>query len=180
MKKKLIASLLLGSVFLNSCSSYIVTRLIRQDFLYESSNNDTKKKTLDAITYVLMSNGFEIDLVNESFGLVNTKWRQITNAGDFVGGIISSVLSDNGTYNTFEREFSIQIKLTDKGYELLPKMKSITKTNNRYGNTSTDTIIYPDSTSSEGKLAMKIVQEINNLLNIQNNYRWEEKTIISE
>ncbi len=152
------------------CTTTITTRMINQSL----TNTIEKQKLMDTIGFVLMDNGFDIKMANESFGIINTEWRAIKSGADTALTVFSAFLDSSMT--KYSRDLMMQINLTETGYKLSPKLRRKSKSSGFYGG-STEEIEYPTQESPEGKLAMKIVEEINDKLGIGNDYIWEEKVI---
>ena len=170
MKKKYLIILVLFSFV--ACTTTMTSRILHQSF--ESSAE--KKKILDAINYVLVENGFDIKMVNESFGIISTEWRPISRGADTAASILSAIAS-SGPARQYSSVFMIQAQIMENGYKLIPKMKSIQKTSGLWGTSQSDTVYYPEKNSNEAKIAIKLIEEINSLLGIPNDYYWEEKVI---
>ena len=113
-------------------------------------------------------------MINESFGIINTEWRGVKSGADTAMSVFSVLLSSSAT--KYSRDLMMQVKLTETGYKLAPKLRRKSKSSGLYGGSSEE-IEYPTQESPEGKLAMKIVEEINDKLGIGNDYIWEEKVI---
>lgn len=155
------------------CTTTITTRIINQPI---SKDTIERQKLLDTIGFVLIENGFDIKMVNESFGIVNTEWRTVESGADTALNILS-ILGSSSSTTTHSRAIMIQVQITENGYKLTPKLKRISRTRSAFGGSSDDRIDYPTKDSHEGKLAVKIVEEINEKLDIVSTYIWEEKTI---
>ena len=157
------------------CSTTITTRMVIQP------TSSEKKDTIDAITYVLTDNGFDIAFINENHGLINTTWRPIQSGADTAASVLSALGSamshDHSAYSTYSREMMISIQLLEDEYKVIPKLKRKETRTSLWASSSENSIEYPKPDSSEGKLVMKIINEINSLLNIPNDYYWEEKVI---
>ncbi len=136
---------------------------------------------LDAITYVLIENGFEIAMINESYGLVNTSYRKVISGTDTALSVVSifaaAMSKTSSSYSTFEREMMISIQVLDNGYKVIPKIKRISNTRSLFSTSSQDNVEYPTSDSAEGGLVNKIIHEINHQLRIIDDYEWTEKEI---
>ncbi len=171
MKKITVLGLIVLIVM--GCTTTITTRMINQPI---SEDTIERQKLLDTIGFVLIENGFDIKMVNESFGIVNTEWRTVESGVDTALNILS-ILGSSSSTTTHSRAMMIQIQITENGYKLSPKLKRISRTRSAFGGSSDDRVDYPTKDSPEGKLAVKILEEINRLLGIENNYLWEEKVI---
>jgi hypothetical protein len=143
-----------------------------------------KKAMIDAITYTLTNNGFDIAFINDSYGLINTNWRPIQSGSDAAASaisIIASALSRGPTsYSTFSRDMMISVQILESKYRVIPKLRHTTNTRSIYATSSRDNVEYPTPDSDEGKLVGKMIGEINRLLNIQDDIEWQEKEISIE
>jgi uncharacterized lipoprotein len=153
------------------CVTTITTRTVSQSV---AESIDTKR-FLDAVSYVLTENGFDIKLLNESYGLVNTDWRPVKSGADTAATILSA-FSTSQSMTVYSRSMMVQVMLTENGYSLTPKLRRTSRSTSMLGGSS-ENVEYPLPESAEGQLAVKIVQEINRELGLLNNYRWEEKTL---
>jgi uncharacterized lipoprotein len=177
--RKVIMVMVVLSLF--SCVTTITTRSVIQPV-----NNDVEKQKLtDAVSYVLMENGFSIKLINESFGIVTSEWRDIKSGEDTAANILGALAvglaaasgSQNTSYTSYSRKMMIEVKTTDNGYQVIPKLARISNKSSVYNNSESSNVTYPDRESKEGQIVIKIVEEINQLLGIPNNYIWEEKVV---
>lgn len=160
-----------------ACSNTMITRRVIQPV--PTNANANKKKVTDAITYVLIENGFEIKTINESFGLVTTEWREVKNSGNTTANVLGAIAVGlgGGTYTKYSRSMMLQIKTTESGYQITPKVAKISKSSNAFKSDTNQNVEYPTQDSVEGNLVGKIVEEINQLICIEDNYIWEEKQI---
>jgi len=164
-----------------SCATTITTRSVIQPV----NDGVEKIKLTDAVSYALMENGFSIKLINESFGIVTSEWRDIKSGEDTAANVLGALVvglaaasgSPNSSYTSYSRKMMIEVKATDNGYQLIPKLARISNTSSLYNNVEHANVTYPDRNSKEGQIVIKIVEEINQLLGIQNNYIWEEKVV---
>jgi len=175
MKKIILISLMVLAIVLVSCTTTITTRMVNQPV----PNSIDTKQFLDAVTFVLVNNGFDIKMMNESFGLVNTDWRPVKSKSDTAANVLSALSAgfSGGLMTNYSRVMMIQVQLNDTGYTLTPKLRRQARTSSIYGTSTDENVNYPDADSAEGQLAIRIVQEINGLLNLPNSYHWEEKVI---
>ena len=176
--RKVIFAAILSTIFLiTSCATTITTRMATQNYLSTQST----KETIDAITFVLTDNGFDIAFMNDSYGLVNTNYRKIRSGTDTALTVLSILGAassrSSSSYSSFEREMMLSIQISDNGYKVIPKMRRITKSYSGFGTSASDYVEYPKSDTPEGQLVNKIIREINLLLGIQDNIVWEEKEI---
>jgi hypothetical protein len=182
--KKICISILLGfgfMFFISSCATTIITRMITQN----TKISIEKKNVMDAITYVLSNNGFDVAMMNENYGLVNTNYRKVVSGTDTALSVLSIIAAASSrtatSYSTFAREMMLSFQINDNGYTVVPKVKRTSNTTSAFSTSSQDNVEYPTEDSAEGKLTNKIISEINNLLRIDDNYVWTEKEIsISE
>jgi hypothetical protein len=170
-----LASLVLSLVLVVGCSTTITTRMVIQPTTLD------QKDIIDAITHVLTDNGFDIAFVNENHGLVSTTWRPIQSGADTAASVFSALgsafSSNHSAYSTFSRAMMISFQLLEGEYKVVPKVKHKETRTSSWVSSSEDSIEYPKPNSDEGKLVMKIINEINTTLNIPNDYFWEEKVI---
>lgn len=168
-----------ATVLLAGCATTITTRMVTQPY-----SIDDKKKVLDAITFVLSENGFDIAMMNDAYGICNTTWRPVHSGADTAASILSIAASamsrGPSSYSTFSREMMISVQLLENGYKIIPKVKRVSSTTSLFATTERDDITYPTQSSDEGKLINKLISEINALLGIPDNYFWEEKEISIE
>ncbi len=162
---------------LSVCTTTIVTRVVIQPL---QDVNDTKQM-IDAVTYVLTNNGFDVAFINEKYGLINSDWRPIESSADTAASVLSVVGSamsrGPSSYNTYSRDMMISFQLFANEYRVIPKLKRKTNTTSFFGGSSRENVEYPTQDSNEGKLVRKIVSEINGVIGIPNNIRWEEKVV---
>ncbi len=169
MNKVVVISLVVFSLL--SCITQITTRSVNQPVV---SSIETKK-FCDAVSFVLVDNGFDIKMLNESYGLINTEWRPVSSGADTVSTLFSAL--GEGPMTTYSRAMMIQVRLDEAGYKLTPKIKRMAHTTTLFGGSARETVHYPGPKEAEGKLAEKLVQEINQKLNLPNNYIWQEKVL---
>lgn len=174
MKKVMI---MITCILFLGCATTITTRKITQ-------NTDIKlgkKEVMDAITLVLFNNGFDVAMMNENYGLINTNYRIVNSGTDTalsVLNIVASSLSHNpSSYSIYSRELMLTFQITNEGYIVIPKVKKIENSSSAFGHSSQDNIEYPVENSAEGKLTDKIITEINKMLGIENSFMWTEKEI---
>ncbi|TFG90856.1 MAG: hypothetical protein E4H15_06865 [Syntrophobacterales bacterium] len=160
------------TVFLAGCVTTIITRSAYQP--YEQTFE--RKIIIDAITFSISENGFDIAMLNETYGIINTSWRKVTSGTDTAISVLS-ILGSKGSYSTYSRELSLTFKIDDTGYTVTPKLRKITNTTSKFSSGSSDYIEYPTQDSSEGKIMMKIMREINSALGISDQINWSEKEI---
>lgn len=170
MKKIIVLVLLFAVLF--GCVTSITTRMINQPV----ANPIETKDFFDTVSYVLIENGFDIKMLNETYGIISTDWRTVRSGSDTAATILSA-LSSSSSMTSYSRAFMIQIQMTDTGYILTPKLKRMSTTTSGFGGSSQENVDYPKQDSAEGKLATKIVEEINLKLGLPNNYVWQEKVI---
>jgi hypothetical protein len=141
---------------LSSCATTITTRMVMQKY-YQKLDN---KEILNAITYVLVNNGFDIALMNEKYGLVNTNYRTVVSGTDTALSVVSALASamsrGPSSYNTFGRELMISIQITEDGYKVIPKVMHVSKTTSMFSTSSNNSVEYPTKDSPEGLLVNKI------------------------
>lgn len=169
--------ILIGMLFLIGCTSTITTRNVTQSI--PAKKNTESKKIMDTINYVLMENGFEIKNINQSFGVITTEWRGLNDSGDATANVLGviAVGLGGGSYTKYSRKMMLQVKIKKDGYQIMPKLIKEAKTNTAFKSNSDKNVFYPEEDSKEGRLVIKILKEINGYLEIDNDYKWNEKTI---
>lgn len=133
-----------------------------------------QKKAMDAIVYVLSERGFNIQMINESFGLIESDWKQTSDMADNIGTtiLVGTLTGSNTYYYTF---LKLSFRVTDTGYTVTPLYKQENqKSNNLINSSTTSGNTSPVKTSAEAKLAMEIVDEINSMLKIKGSINWQE------
>jgi hypothetical protein len=162
---------------LAGCATTIVTRVVIQPV---QDMTDTKSM-IDAITYVLTNNGFDVAFINEKYGLINSDWRPIQSTADTAASVISilgSAMSKGpSSYSTYSRDMMISFQIFANEYHVIPKLKRKTNTTSFYGGSNREDVEYPTADSNEGKLVTKIISEINRLLRVPDDIQWEEKVV---
>jgi hypothetical protein len=90
------------------CATTIVTRVVIQPVAVSTD----EKAVIDAITYVLTNNGFDVAFINENFGLINSDWRPIQSGADTAASVLSIVASamsrGPSSYSTYSRDMMIE------------------------------------------------------------------------
>lgn len=132
-----------------------------------------QKSAMDAIVYVLSEHGFGIQMINESFGLIESDWKQTSDMTDNIGTtILLGALSGSNTY--YYEYLKLNFRITESGYTVTPLYKQEHQKSNNLLNSSTTTgAKAPVKTSDEGKFTMSIVDEINSLLKIKGSINWQ-------
>ena len=93
--KKIFLLLSIISVLFISCTT---TEYLNKGNISFSSEID-KKTAMDAIIYVLSEHGFGVQMVNKSFGLIQSDWKQTSDMKDNIGTtILLGTLSGSNTY----------------------------------------------------------------------------------
>ena len=175
MRRYLLIASAITAVLFIGCATTITTRMVTQP----APNTIDTQTLLDAVTFVLVDNGFDIRMVNQSFGLVTTEWRPVNSGSDTAANILGAFSAgmSGGPMTTYSRVMMFQIQITNAGYTLVPKVMRSAKTSSMYGNSSDQNVEYPSADQPEGQLAEKIIEEINQLLGLPDTYTWGEKTI---
>ena len=186
MSSKMVKTLsgLLAVIMVAGCATTITTRMVTQTVPIDEDS----KAIFDVITFVLTNNGFDIAMVNETYGLCNTNWRPVKSGADTAASVLSGAAalasafagSGSTSFSTYSREMMISVQLVENGYKVIPKLKRITSQKSVFATTESADISYPTQNSGEGKLVNKLIEEINGLLKISNNYVWEEKEVSIE
>ena len=174
--KKLILSLVLV-LLLFGCATRptILTRSVIQE-MEDVSNEDF----IDTVSYVLTDNGFGIKFLNNKFGIVTTEWRKIKVTLDTATNVLSAVstfFSEDGKYVHCSSKMMIEVKVLNNGYQVVPKIAKLSEKDYSSVDFENAKVIYPKTNTKEGQLVIKIVKEINSLLNIQDSFDWREKQI---
>ncbi len=160
------------SLMISSCATTMVTRSVRQDY----SDNLETKKTMDAITYVLSNNGFDVKTINDTYGLITTEWRSLDNSLQNLGLTLLTASKYSSTTYTDSLQLTFNVKET--GYTVIPKTMRTSSTSSTWAKTSSNTsAVYPAADSIGGELTTKVMKEINELIGIESNIKWEEKQI---
>lgn len=157
------------SVLFISCTT---TEYLNKGNISFSSEID-KKTAMDAIIYVLSEHGFGVQMVNESFGLIQSDWKQTSDMKDNIGTtILLGTLSGSNTY--FYEYLKMDFRVTETGYTVTPLYKQEQQKSNNIFNSSTTTLNQaPGKSSDEGKIVIQIVEEINSILNVNGEIIWE-------
>ena len=128
---------------------------------------------MDTIVYVLSEHGFGIQMINESFGLIESDWKQTSDIADNIGTtILIGALSGSNTY--YNRFIKLNFRVTETGYTVTPLSTTESQKSNSLINSSTTSgAKAPTKTSDEGKFAIAIVDEINSMLKIHGSINWQ-------
>ena len=174
--KKLIGIFCLAlALFMTSCATTMITRSVSQEY----TDKLETKKTMDAITYVLSNNGFDVKTINDTYGLITTEWRSLDNSLQNIGLTILTASKYFSTTYTDSLQLTFNVKET--GYTVVPKTMRTSSTSNTWSNTSSNSAAtYPTADSIGGKLTTKVMKEINELIGIESDIKWEEKQITVE
>lgn len=175
MKKIILSMVVVILLFGCATRPTILTRSVVQD-MEEISNEDF----VDTVSYVLTDNGFGIKFLNNKFGIVTTEWRRIKVNLDTTANVlnaVSSVFSEDSDYVHRTSKMMIEVKILDNGYQVVPKIAKLREKDYSSADFENAKVIYPKADTKQGQLVIKIVQEINNLLNISDSFNWREKQI---
>lgn len=156
----------LSLCFVGCLSSTVPVRRAQMNFDSEKSLKDT----MDAITYVLHNNSFEIDNVNESFGIIYTKWKK-TNYSN--AGMTLFAAAATGTAAKYSKYIKLDFKVDKNGYTISPHEKEVSVVNKFAQKSTSEVEVELKLDSDEGKDIQKIVDQINELLNIKDNADWQ-------
>lgn len=167
--KKLLLLLSIISVLFISCTT---TEYLNKGNVSFSSEID-KKSAMDAIVYVLSEHSIGVQIVNESFGLIQSDWKQTSDMADNIGTtLLLGALSGSNTY--YYEYLKMDFRVTETGYTVSPLYKQEQqKSNNLFNSSTTAVNKAPVKTSDEAKVVMKIVDEINSILNVNGEIIWE-------
>ena len=166
MKKLFVILCCLMSIMFTGCLT-ITIPVRRAEMNFDSSK--PLNETMDVITYILHEKAFEVESVNEKFGIIYTKWKKINYSNT---GMTLIAAATTGTAATYSRYVKLDFKITENGYTVSPREKQV-NTINKFAQQSTNEIeIELVPTSNEGKDIQKIVEEINKLLNIEGAINW--------
>ncbi len=132
-----------------------------------------KKSVMDAIVYVLSEHGMSVSMINESFGLIQSDWSQTSDMEKNLGKTLAlGMLSGANTY--FYEYLKIDFKVSENGYIITPHYKQEQQKSNNLLNSSVTAVDKaPLRSSEEAQITIKIVYEINNLLQIDSQVSWE-------
>ena len=169
--------LVVFAVVLFGCATTIVTRIVIQPV----TGTTDEKAIIDAISYVLINNGFDIAFINENYGFINSAWRPVQSGADTAASVLSIVGSamsrGPSSYSTYSREMMISFQIFANEYHVIAKLKRKSNTTSVYGGSSREDVEYPTADSSEGKLVAKIIREIDRLLSLADDFQWKEKVV---
>ena len=133
-----------------------------------------KKNAMDAIVYVLSEHGITVSMINESFGLIQTDWKQTSDMEKNLGTTILLGALAGGSNTYFYEYLKMDFRVTDTGYTVSPLYKQEQQKRNAFANSSATAVNKaPVKTSEEGQIVLKIVEEINSMLNINGEIIWE-------
>lgn len=168
MKKIMMAMLgiVMALSIVGCASSTIPVRKAEMSF----DSEQPLKNTLDAITYVLNNHSFEIDNVNESYGIVYTKWKKINYSNT---GMTIFAAATTGTAAKYSRYVKLDFKASENGYTVSPREKNVNVINKFAQQSTTEVEVELKLDSNEGKDIQKIVDEINDLLGIKGTVEWK-------
>ena len=132
-----------------------------------------QKTAMDAVVCILSEHGFGIEKINESFGLIETEWKQTSDLADNMGKtILIGALSGSNTY--YYQYMKLNFRITETGYTVTPLSRTESQKSNNLMNSSTTTGgKAPTKTSDEAKIAIAIVEEINSLLKVNGSINWQ-------
>jgi hypothetical protein len=178
MKKAILVFVIITILVFSSCTTAnLTTRYIAMDYEQKFEQKDI----IDAITYVLVNNRFEIETINETYGLVTTKWKDLGNLNENLGkSLVLSMLKTLGggptTTIMFRDAVMLTFRLSENKYVVFPQQSSISSESSIFkSNESTSTAFSPTEESSIGQLVNKIITEINNLLGLSVEIIWEKE-----
>lgn len=132
-----------------------------------------QKSAMDAIVYVLTEHGFGVQMINESFGIIESDWKQTSDMSDNIGmSILAGTLTGSNTY--YYEYLKLNFRVTENGYTVTPLYRQDQQKSNNLLNSSTTAVNKaPVKTSDEGKFTMEIVDEINSMLKVQGQIDWQ-------
>lgn len=169
MKKFLISAVFLLSIFLFGCTSINMNRFVEIDY----QDKIEKGKMIDTISYVLLSNGFEIADINETYGLVTTSWKDLQTQGKNIG--LTLLTASRYSSTLYSDAVKLTFRITDSGYAVYPKQARISSTSNALVQSSSTNEMTPSENSVAGKLAVKVINEINDMLKQSTEIVWREE-----
>jgi hypothetical protein len=120
--KRIIVLAILFTVLLG-CVTAITTRMINQPVVDPIET----KNFFDTVSYVLIENGFDIKMINETYSIIGTEWRPVKSGAD-TAATIQSAFDSSGSMTSYSRALMVQIQMTDTGYILTPKLKRMSTT----------------------------------------------------
>ena len=138
-------------------------------------NSVDKQKTMDAIVYVLSENSVGITMVNESFGLIQSDWKQISDMSDNIGRTLALAFASGGGNTYFSEYVKLDFRITDKGYSVTPLYRQNSERQTAFATSNTASDRAPTKEGKDGQFVLKIVDEINALLNIEGEVIWTTK-----
>lgn len=166
MRKIIVLCCLFLPIIFTSCLTTTIP-VRRAEMTFESAK--PTKETIDAITYILNEKSYEIESINDTYGIIYTKWKK-TNYSN--AGATLFAAAATGTAAKYSRYVKLDFKISENGYTVSPREKQV-NTINKFAQQSTNEIeveLLP--TSKEGQEIQKLVEEINNLLGITGNVTW--------
>ena len=166
MRKFFVLGCLFVSILFTGCLTTTIP-VRRAEFSFESAK--TTKETIDAITYVLNEKSYEIESINDTYGLIYTKWKK-TNYSNTGATLFAAAAT--GTAATYSRYVKLDFKISENGYIVSPREKQVNKINSLAQQSMNELEVELVPTSKEGQEIQKLVEEINKLLGITGSITW--------
>ena len=172
LKRSIILAIVVFSVYAILALSCATTEYLEKGNISFGKEID-QKTTMDTIVYVLSEHGFGIQMINESFGLTESDWKQTSDIADNIGTtILLGTLTGNNTY--YNRYLKLNFRVTETGFTVSPLSNTESqKSNNLMTSSTTSGAKAPTKTSDEGKFTIAIVDEINSMLKVSGSIIWQ-------
>ena len=151
---------------MSGCATTRVTRYATQPL----SNIVDGKDIVAIIDDVLVKNGFKVVSIDEKRGFISSDWRPYEDRDDTGLNILTNTVHS--------REISLSFYVSANKYEIMPKIKLKSSTKNDSGGSKED-IVYVRKSSTEEKIVVKVVEEVNKRLREPNSIQWVDRLDLS-
>lgn len=128
------------------------------------------QSTMDAISYVLYENGFEIKQINPAFGIIETEYKDM---GLTDIGMTFAVAALTGNAANYQNMIRLSFKVSADSYSVTPRYVKRSVVSSWTTAKTTDTEQELKFDSEIGKKVVSIVEEINALIGITGEIQWE-------
>lgn len=155
--------------FLISCTTFNQTKFVGIDYQKEVE----KGKAIDAIAKVLLNNGFDIENINENYGMITTGWKDLHTEGKNIG--LTLLTGSRASSTIYSDGLKLTFQLTEFGYKVYPKQMRIGNTSNFLAKSSSSNEVKFSEKSIAGKLTIKVINQINALLGQSSQIQWGEE-----
>lgn len=170
MKKLLLSLTVIFTLLAAGCTTLNVTKFIEIDYQKEVD----KGAVIDAISYVLLDNGFEIENINETYGMITTGWKDLHTETRNIG--LTLLTASKYSSTLYSDAVKLTFRLTESGYTVYPKQSRISSTSNSLVRSSSSNELTPQENSIAGKLTSKVISEINELIDQPTQIVWQEES----